>query len=87
MGMEMPESRLTASKDRLEELKTTKGRLSRQVGEARKSGLGAHELISELTRDSDEQRELQKRLKQQTDETRSDKKWEPGKIETSQRAR
>ena len=81
MGMEMPESRLSASKDRLEELKIIKGRLSRQVGEARQSGLGAESLISELKQVSDEIKHLRKGLKQQLNETRGEKKWAPGTIE------
>lgn len=81
MGMEMPEPRLGASKDRLEELKLTKGRLSRKIGEARKSGLGADELISELKQVSDEIKHLQKRIKQQLNENRTEKKWAPGTID------
>ncbi|KMQ74626.1 FemAB-like protein [Marinobacter subterrani] len=81
MGMEMPEPRMSASKDRLDELKSVKGRLSRQVGEARNSGLGKDELISELKQVSDEIKQLQKRLKKQLNETPAEKKWAPGPIE------
>lgn len=81
MGMEMPEPRLDISKDRLDELKNTKGRLSRQIGDAKKSGRNADKLIDELKQVSDEIKQLQKLLKQQLNETRAAKKWAPGAIE------
>jgi len=81
MGMEMPEPRLDASKDRLEELKGIKGRLSRQVGEARHSGRSADQLIGELKQVSDEIKQLQKSLKKHLNETPEAKKWAPGSLE------
>lgn len=81
MGMEMPEPRLDASKERLDALKNTKGRLSRMVGEARQSGRNTDELINELKQVSDEIKQLQKRLKKQLNETRVARKWAPGPIE------
>ncbi|MDK8464251.1 FemAB family XrtA/PEP-CTERM system-associated protein [Marinobacter sp. SS13-12] len=81
MGMEMPEPKLEGSKDRLDELKNTKGRLSRLVGEARQSGNNADELIDELKQVSDEIKQLQKLLKQQLNKTRTANKWSPGTID------
>lgn len=81
MGTEMPEPRLDVSKHRLDELKECKGRLSRQIGEAKQSDSNADRLIDELKQVSDEIKQLQKLLKQQLNETRSAKKWAPGTIE------
>ncbi len=81
MGMEMPEPRLDASKERFDELKNTKGRLSRLIGEARQSGHSADDLIGELKQVSDEIKQLQKQLKKQLNEAPIARKWAPGTIE------
>ncbi|GGC72985.1 FemAB family XrtA/PEP-CTERM system-associated protein [Marinobacter halophilus] len=81
MGMEIPEPRLGASKERLDELKNTKGRLSRLIGEARQSGHNADELIEELKQVSCETKQLQKQLKQNLNDAHHVKKWSPGIID------
>lgn len=77
MGMETPVPDIKASKARLEELKGTKGRLSRLVGEARKSGDNPEALISELQQVSVEIKQLQKLVKQQLSEAQSPVRWAP----------
>ncbi|MBC7184847.1 MAG: GNAT family N-acetyltransferase, partial [Marinobacter sp.] len=72
---------MDASKNRLEELRITKGRLSRQVGEARYSGRNADQLIGELKQVSDEIKLLQKRLKKELNEAPTAEKWAPGTLE------
>lgn len=93
MGMETPIHSLEASKARLDELKGVKGRLSRQVGEARKSGNSADELIAELQQVSREIKQLQKQVKKQLNGVQAPEKWAPkpitvppaiGCVETSQ---
>lgn len=54
---------LDAVKDRIDELKTEKGQLSRKIGEAKRSGADPDELISRLKVVSDESKALQKLLK------------------------
>ena len=83
MGMEMPEPPLDQSKQRLDELKHTKGRLSRLVGEARQSGHNADGLIAELKQVSDEIKLQQKLLKKRLNEAPIATKWTPGSIEIS----
>ncbi|BES71697.1 FemAB family PEP-CTERM system-associated protein [Marinobacter nanhaiticus D15-8W] len=52
------------SKEQLDALKARKGQLSRQVGEAKKNGLSADDLIEQLKQVSDELKALQKAQKQ-----------------------
>ncbi len=80
MGMETPIPGLEASKARLDELKSDKGRLSRLVGEARKSGTNADELIAELQQVSSEIKQLQKQVKQQLNGAQAQNKWTPKPI-------
>ncbi len=80
MGMETPIPGLEASKARLDELKSDKGRLSRLVGEARKSGTNADELIAELQQVSSEIKQLQKQVKQQLNGAQAQDKWTPKPI-------
>lgn len=54
---------LETSRARLDELKAQKGRLSRQIGEAKRAGEPAEALIAELKAVSDTLKELQKRRK------------------------
>ncbi|WP_148862568.1 FemAB family XrtA/PEP-CTERM system-associated protein [Marinobacter fonticola] len=61
------------TKAQLEELKAEKGRLSRQIGEAKKSGQSADGLIAQLKQVSDDLKTLQKAHKKslnQTDDSR-----------------
>lgn len=81
MGMEMPQPGLDESKERLDALKNTKGRLSRAVGDARKAGNNIDDLVKELKQVSDEIKLLQKRLKKQLNEASPDQKWAPPPIE------
>lgn len=78
MGMDIPAAPSTqATKARLDELKSSKGRLNRQIGEARKSGVSAETLIEELKEISAEIKALQKTVKQQLNLGRSPEKWSP----------
>jgi FemAB-related protein (PEP-CTERM system-associated) len=78
--METPIPGLEASKARLDELKSAKGRLSRLVGEARKSGTNADELIAELQQVSSEIKLLQKQVKKQLNGALPQEKWAPRPI-------
>lgn len=60
------------SKEQLDALKAKKGQLSRQVGEAKKNGLSADDLIEQLKRVSDELKALQKAQKQTLNRQRDD---------------
>lgn len=77
MGTEMPVANLEAFKARLEELKATKGRLGRLVGEARKNGENTEDLVNEVQRVAGEIKQLQKLVKKQLNQGVSRKKWVP----------
>ncbi|WP_166259607.1 FemAB family XrtA/PEP-CTERM system-associated protein [Marinobacter salicampi] len=61
---ELSTAEIEPSKQKIENLKALKGRLSRQIGEAKKAGDSADELISQLKSVSDEIKTLQKARKQ-----------------------
>lgn len=67
-------------KRRLEDLKNEKGRLSQIVAETRNAGKEAGAWISELREVSKEIKALQKRIKKQLNEGRTDGKWAPGSV-------
>ncbi|MFY3773163.1 FemAB family XrtA/PEP-CTERM system-associated protein [Marinobacter salsuginis] len=69
-----------ASKARLEELKASKGRLSRLVGEARKTGEDTDELIAEVRRVSEKIKQLQKLVKKDLNKGGDHKKWAPSSV-------
>ncbi|MEX2474907.1 hypothetical protein [Marinobacter sp.] len=80
MGMDVPVTSLGTSKERLEELKALKGRLSRQVEDARQQGANADGRISELQAITSEIKQLQKALKQQLNNAAVAEKWVPPHI-------
>ncbi len=81
MGMEAPTASLESAKVRLDQLKSIKGQLSRQVGEARKCGESPDGLIADLQHVSAEIKRLSKQLKKQLNETPAKEKWTPPPIE------
>ncbi|WP_417530552.1 FemAB family XrtA/PEP-CTERM system-associated protein [Marinobacter lipolyticus] len=81
MAMEVPTTSLESSKARLEQLKSIKGRLSRQVGDARKCGESPENLITDLRQVSAEIKKLSKQLKKQLNECQAPEKWTPSAIE------
>ncbi|GAA0839905.1 FemAB family PEP-CTERM system-associated protein [Marinobacter szutsaonensis] len=84
MGSEIPAASMEASKAKLEELKATKGRLSRLVGEARKTGGNPDELIAEVQRVAAEIKQLQKLVKKQLNKRAVQKKWVPPSVSIPQ---
>lgn len=81
MGMEAPTASLESAKVRLDQLKSIKGQLSRQVGEARKCGESPDGLIADLQQVSAEIKRLSKQLKKRLNETPAKEKWTPPPIE------
>ncbi|HCW91045.1 MAG TPA: GNAT family N-acetyltransferase, partial [Marinobacter sp.] len=78
MDMQEATPAQTALRNRIEALKASKGRLSRQIGEARKSGDDCDPLIAELQGISAELKNLQKSLKKQLNEaTKPAQAWQP----------
>lgn len=78
MGMQEATPAHTELRNRIESLKATKGRLSRQVGEARKSGGDCDTLIAELQSVSGELKALQKSLKKELNQgATSGRAWQP----------
>lgn len=80
MEREASSTSLEDYKSRLDQLRNDKGRLSRLVGEARKSGSGADGLVSELQDVSVEIKKLQKLVKKQLNDTPANNKWMPPAI-------
>ncbi|MBC7193121.1 FemAB family XrtA/PEP-CTERM system-associated protein [Marinobacter sp.] len=78
MDMQEATPAQTALRNRIEALKASKGRLSRQIGEARKSGDDCDPLIAELQGISAELKNLQKSLKKQLNEAaKPAQAWQP----------
>lgn len=78
MGMQEATPAQTELRERIEALKVTKGRLSRQIGEARKAGDDCDPLISELQGISTELKALQKSLKKQLNQSVAPSQaWQP----------
>jgi len=78
MGMQEATPAHTELRDRIESLKATKGRLSRQVGDARKIGGDCDALITELQAVSGELKVLQKSLKNQLNQgAAAERAWKP----------
>jgi FemAB-related protein (PEP-CTERM system-associated) len=80
MGTEIPATSVRASKARLEELKASKGRLSRLVGEARKAGEDTDELVAEVRRVSEKIKQLQKLVKKELNKGGDHQKWVPSLV-------
>lgn len=80
MGTEIPVTSMEAAKAKLEELKATKGRLSRLVGEARKTGENTDELVAEVQTVAGEIKQLQKLVKKQLNQGVAWKKWVPSPV-------
>lgn len=68
----------TELRDRVDVLKAAKGRLSRQIGQARKAGNDCDSLVAELQSISTELKTLQKSLKKQLNQPKSaEQPWQP----------
>ncbi|MBW4933414.1 FemAB family XrtA/PEP-CTERM system-associated protein [Marinobacter sp. F4206] len=77
MGREISVAGLEDEKSRLDQLKDDKGRLSRLVADARKSGGDVDRCVSELREVSQEIKRLQKLIKKQVNGGQAEKKWAP----------
>lgn len=80
MGMESKVGSLVAPKQQLEQLKAQKGRLSRLIGDAKKTGANADALIAELKGVSAQIKSLQKQVKQQLAAASVESRWMPPTI-------
>lgn len=81
MGMEATFVNTMTTRARLDELKSTKGRLSRLMGEARVKGECSERLLVEFKQVSDEIKLLQKRLKKELNTTPPTESWAPKPID------
>jgi len=82
MEMDVPAANANAAKQRLEALKAEKGRMSRQIGEARQAGAPADELIEALKQVTGEIKRLQKHVKKQlNDQQTTPARWIPPEVE------
>ncbi|MGM0767434.1 MAG: hypothetical protein ACQEV6_05375 [Pseudomonadota bacterium] len=80
MGMDVPAASMDGTRARLDQLKALKGRLSRQVGDARRQGVSTDVLVRELQQVSSTVKQLQKTLKKQLNDTPTVTKWVPPAI-------
>ena len=80
MGMDVPAASQRDASSRLEELKAEKGRLGRDVAEARKAGGDPDALIRELQQVSAALKKLQKELKKQRNNATAETRWTPPTI-------
>lgn len=77
METEVPAASLDGVKARLSELKALKGRLGRQIDEARQQDTRPDDLISEMQRVGKEIKQLQKRIKSQLNDETAAAGWTP----------
>lgn len=80
MGMDVPAANMDGTRARLDQLKALKGRLSRQVADARRQGASADTLVLELQQVSAAVKQLQKTLKKRLNDTPTVTKWLPPAI-------
>lgn len=81
MDMDISNPLPDISRERLERLKVSKARLSREMAEARQTGAATDGLAEELRQVSSEVKRIQKELKRQLNAARTETKWAPGPVE------